>query len=49
MPDPEEDSLNGPQYAQVEMNTLVEEAHLWGRKVLAHTHGTEAIKRASRN
>jgi imidazolonepropionase-like amidohydrolase len=42
----EEDSVGAPQYSQAEMNALVEEAHMWGRKVLAHAHGTEAIKRA---
>jgi imidazolonepropionase-like amidohydrolase len=42
----EEDSVGAPQYSQAEMNALVEEAHMWGRKVLAHAHGTEAIRRA---
>jgi len=42
----EEDSVGAPQYSQAEMNVLVEEAHMWGRKVLAHAHGTEAVKRA---
>ena len=28
------------------MNAIVEEAHLWGKKVAAHAHGTEAIKMA---
>ncbi len=40
----EEDSVGAAQYSQAEMNVLVEEAHRWGRKVLAHAHGTEAIK-----
>lgn len=44
----EEDSVGAPQYSQAEMDTLVEEAHMWGRKVLAHAHGTETIKRAIR-
>ncbi|HJW72253.1 MAG TPA: amidohydrolase family protein [Geothrix sp.] len=44
----EEDSVGAPQYSQGEMNVLVEEAHMWGRKVLAHAHGAEAIKFALR-
>lgn len=44
----EEESVGAPQYSQEEMNALVEEAHLWSRKVAAHAHGTEAIKRALR-
>jgi imidazolonepropionase-like amidohydrolase len=42
----EEDSVGAPQYSQAEMNVLVEEAHMWGRKVLAHAHGAEAIRRS---
>jgi imidazolonepropionase-like amidohydrolase len=42
----EEESVGAPQYSQEEMNVVVEEAALWGRKVAAHAHGTEAIKRA---
>jgi imidazolonepropionase-like amidohydrolase len=44
----EEESEGAPQYSQVEMNTAVEEAAMWGRKVAAHAHGAEAIKRAIR-
>jgi imidazolonepropionase-like amidohydrolase len=44
----EEDLVGAPQYSQVEMDTLVAEAHMWGRKVLAHAHGTETIKMAIR-
>ena len=44
----EEDSVGAPQYTAAEMEALVEEAHTWGRKVLAHAHGAEAIKRAIR-
>ncbi len=44
----EEESVGAPQYSQEEMNALVEEARMWGRKVAAHAHGTEGIKRATR-
>jgi imidazolonepropionase-like amidohydrolase len=42
----EEESTGAPQYSQDELNALVEEAHMWGRKVAAHAHGAEAIRRA---
>jgi imidazolonepropionase-like amidohydrolase len=42
----EEESVGAPQYSQEEMNAVVEEAAMWGRKVAAHAHGAEAIKRA---
>ena len=42
----EEESVGEPQYSQEEMNTVVDEAHRWHRKVAAHAHGTEAIKMA---
>jgi imidazolonepropionase-like amidohydrolase len=42
----EEESVGAPQYSQEELNALVEEATMWGRKVAAHAHGAEAIKRA---
>jgi imidazolonepropionase-like amidohydrolase len=41
-----EDSVAAPQYSQEEMNALVDEAHLWERKVAAHAHGTQAMKMA---
>jgi imidazolonepropionase-like amidohydrolase len=44
----EEQSAGAPQYSQEEMNAAVEEAALWDRKVAAHAHGAEAIKRAVR-
>jgi imidazolonepropionase-like amidohydrolase len=44
----EEESVGAPQYTQEEMNAVVQEAAMWGRKVAAHAHGTEAIKRALR-
>ncbi|MEO5685015.1 MAG: amidohydrolase family protein [Chitinophagaceae bacterium] len=42
----EEESVGGPQYTQEEMNAIVDEAKLWGRKTCAHAHGTIAIKMA---
>lgn len=42
----EEESVGAPQYSQEEMNAIVAEANLWGRKACAHAHGTEAIKMA---
>ena len=42
----EEESVGAPQYSQEELNAIVEEAAMWGRKVAAHAHGAEAIKRA---
>jgi imidazolonepropionase-like amidohydrolase len=44
----EEESVGAPQYSQEEMNAVVQEAAMWGRKVAAHAHGSEAIKRALR-
>lgn len=38
------DSVDLPQLTQAEMNAIVEEAHLWGRKVAAHCHGDAAAK-----
>ena len=42
----EEESVGAPQFSQDEMNAVVQEAAMWGRKVAAHAHGTEAIKMA---
>lgn len=42
----EEESVGAPQYTQEEMNAIVSEAKMWGRKTAAHAHGTEAIKMA---
>ncbi len=42
----EEESVGAPQFTQEEMNAIVSEAKMWGRKVCAHAHGTEAIKMA---
>ncbi|HMG15925.1 MAG TPA: amidohydrolase family protein [Saprospiraceae bacterium] len=44
----EEESVGAPQYSFEEMKALCDEAHLWGRKVCAHAHGTEGIKMAVR-
>jgi imidazolonepropionase-like amidohydrolase len=44
----EEESVGAPQFSQEEMNVVVQEAAMWGRKVAAHAHGAEAIKRALR-
>src|SRR4051812_3754261 len=44
----EEESVGAPQFSQEEMNAIVQEATMWGRKVAAHAHGTEAIKMAIR-
>jgi imidazolonepropionase-like amidohydrolase len=42
----EEENVGGPQFSQQELDVLVEEAAMWGRKVAAHAHGSEPIKRA---
>lgn len=42
----EEESVGAPQYSQEEMNAIVAEARLWGKKACAHAHGAEAIKMA---
>jgi imidazolonepropionase-like amidohydrolase len=44
----EEESVGAPQYSEEEMRAAVVEAAMWGRKVAAHAHGTEGIKRAIR-
>ena len=42
----EEESVGAPQFTQEEMNAIVDEAKMWGRKACAHAHGAEAIKMA---
>jgi imidazolonepropionase-like amidohydrolase len=42
----EEESVGAPQFTQEEMNAIVDEARLWGKKTAAHAHGTIAIKMA---
>jgi imidazolonepropionase-like amidohydrolase len=42
----EEESVGAPQYSQEEMNAIVAEAKMWGRKTAAHAHGAEAINMA---
>jgi len=44
----EEATVGAPQYSQEELNALVAEAAMWGKKVAAHAHGAEGIKRAVR-
>jgi imidazolonepropionase-like amidohydrolase len=44
----EEESVEAALYTQDELNAVVDEARMWGRKVAAHAHGTEGIKRAVR-
>lgn len=44
----EEESVGAPQFSPEEMKAIVDEAAMWGRKVAAHAHGTEGIKRAVR-
>jgi imidazolonepropionase-like amidohydrolase len=44
----EEESVGAPQYTEAEMRAAVEEAAMWARRVAAHAHGTEGIKRAIR-
>jgi hypothetical protein len=38
------DPVDTRQLTRDEMNAIVEEAHLWGRKVAAHCHGDAAAK-----
>ena len=42
----EEESVGAPQFTQEEMNAIVDEAKLWGKKACAHAHGALAIKMA---
>jgi imidazolonepropionase-like amidohydrolase len=42
----EEESVGAPQFTQEEMNAIVDEAKLWGKKTCAHAHGALAIKMA---
>ena len=44
----EEESVGAPQYTQAELDALVDEAATWGKRVAAHAHGAEGIKRAVR-
>ena len=44
----EEESVGAPQYTQEEMNAIVAEARMWGKRTAAHAHGAEAIKMAIR-
>src|SRR5262245_31097753 len=42
------DDVDVPQLTQLELNAVVEEAHMLRRKTAAHAHGAEAAKRAIR-
>ncbi len=42
----EEESVGAPQYTMEELKTAVDEARMWERKVAAHAHGAEGIRRA---
>ncbi|MBM4189069.1 MAG: amidohydrolase family protein [Gemmatimonadetes bacterium] len=44
----EEESVDAALYTQAELDAIVEEARTWGRRVAAHAHGAEGIKRAVR-
>ena len=44
----EEGSAGAPQYSQQELDAVVQEAAMWEKKVAAHAHGAEGIKRAIR-
>jgi imidazolonepropionase-like amidohydrolase len=44
----EEGSAGAPQYSQPELDAVVQEATMWEKKVAAHAHGAEGIKRAVR-
>lgn len=41
-----DETVGGTQYSPEEMKALVDEAHMWGKKVAAHAHGTDGIKKA---
>jgi imidazolonepropionase-like amidohydrolase len=44
----EEESVEAALYTQEELDAAVDEARMWGRRVAAHAHGAEGIKRAVR-
>ncbi len=44
----EEESVDAALYTQEELDAVVDEARMWGRRVAAHAHGAEGIKRAVR-
>ncbi len=41
-----DETVGGTEYSLEEMKTIVDEAHLWGKSVAAHAHGTDGIKKA---
>lgn len=40
------DPVDSPELTQAEMDTIINEAHAWGRKVAAHAHGDKAARMA---
>ncbi|MFI5318269.1 MAG: amidohydrolase family protein [Myxococcota bacterium] len=44
----EEETVGAPQYTQEELDAIVDEAAMAGKRVAAHAHGAEGIKRAVR-
>jgi imidazolonepropionase-like amidohydrolase len=44
----EEESVDAALYTQAELDAVVDEARIWGRRVAAHAHGADGIKRAVR-
>jgi imidazolonepropionase-like amidohydrolase len=42
----EEESVDAALNTQAELDAVVDEARMWGRRVAAHAHGAEGIKRA---
>lgn len=42
------EDVGSPQLTQAELDAIVDEAHARGRKVAAHAHGAEGVKRAVR-
>ncbi len=44
----EEESVDAALFTQEELDAVVDEARAWGRRVAAHAHGAEGIKRAVR-
>jgi imidazolonepropionase-like amidohydrolase len=44
----EEESVEAALFTQEELDAVVDEARTWGRRVAAHAHGAEGIKRAVR-
>ena len=41
-----DETVGGTQYSTEEMKAVVDEAYMWGKKVAAHAHGTDGIRKA---